>query len=109
MINFSKIREKHYRVTNCVQDECFDECYTCRNEVWPCEVTEILDEFELFIKKINFNQQIVDSWIKDYAVDNSANCKKCSHPLKQHGKLGCNMGHNTPAWLEIGCSCSITG
>ena len=33
---------------------------------WPCDVIIILEEFELFIKKMKFNSEIVDSWIKDY-------------------------------------------
>jgi hypothetical protein len=58
MIDFAEVEKEHY--------EELKECHKCQSKVWPCEVITILDEFELFIKKVQFHSEVIDSWIKDY-------------------------------------------
>ena len=69
MIDFLEIRKQHYQFSHQMLDTEIKECFTCRTEVWPCGVIIILDEFELFIKKIKFNSDITNSWILDYVID----------------------------------------
>lgn len=124
MINFLEMRKQHYKVVNKILDSEVEECFTCKTEVWPCEVITVLDEFELFIKEVKFNTDIVNSWIKDYFpedakteeilktaateyIEDDSKCKLCGHLMRQHGKLGCNFDHNTPEWLELGCTCPL--
>ncbi len=107
MIDFSKIRARHY--PNSIHDDNegngVNECSACKTGVWPCEVIEVLDDFELFIKKIKFNIQIIDSWIDDYPIKNGNSCKRCGHPFQDHGKFGCDVDHEGPDWVEKGCTC----
>lgn len=64
MINFNKIKQQHLKLEDM---DGMPYCNKC-TIIWPCEVITILDEFELFIKKMKFNAEVVDSWIKDYEV-----------------------------------------
>lgn len=133
MIDFSKVKKEHYYFSHYILDKEIKECFKCRSEVWPCEILTIIEEFELFIKKMKFNIEIANSWVNDYNIeenilnevneiaeninlstDNKENiekidsiCIQCKHLVSLHDKFGCNYDHNEDGWIYKGCICSV--
>jgi hypothetical protein len=76
MIDFNDIKKRHFLIKRPLfhidMEESnidMEECNECQSGKWPCDTLLVLDEFELFMKKIIFSVEIVNSWIKDYSTD----------------------------------------